>query len=325
MSAYSSIQSVSFSGHESFPLRFAWLTKAVRGVGLDPALFTRDDAVVRLGVGKNMVRAMRHWATRADLIRDVSEDARSGCYAPTVVGETLFGPKGLDPYLEDPATIWFIHWQLSSRCTPLDPRSGELASPTTWYFLLNEIREPAFSVELATSALLRLAEQVSGRLPSRGTVERDVSCFVRSYSQSEPNAKLSREDSYDSPLAELGLVTREPETGRVFFDRSPRPTLSDHIFAFAVLDLWRRRSAGSQTLSLRQVAYEAGGPGQIFRLPENACVEFLERIHDTTSGEISFDSTAGVRQLIRHHQNRDPVSILKKHFGSRRASVTSAA
>jgi hypothetical protein len=320
-----SIQSVSFSGHESFPLRFAWLTKAVRGVVEDAALFTRDDAVVRLGVGKNMVRAMRHWAARTDMIRPAPRDARGIHYKPTEIGDLLFGPKGLDPYLEDPATIWLVHWQLCSRSSPLDSRSGEIASPTTWYFLLNEFREISFTVESAVDNLLRYAERASGKRPSKGTIERDVSCFVRSYAASEPNAKFSREDTYDSPLVELAIITREAEAGRIVIDRSRRLTLSPHIFAYAVADLWRRRSPHSETLSLQQVAYEAGGPGQVFRLPENACVDLLETLHDTTRGLMSFDSTAGIRQLIRHGEMPDPALLLKQHFRARKARVTSAA
>ena len=46
-----------FSGHETFPCRYAWLPKAVQWLAEDPALFRNEDqAMVKLGVGKNMVR-----------------------------------------------------------------------------------------------------------------------------------------------------------------------------------------------------------------------------------------------------------------------------
>ena len=51
----------SFSGHESFSLRYAWLPKTIQGLQEYPDLFGRDDDLVILGVGKNMVRSMRHW------------------------------------------------------------------------------------------------------------------------------------------------------------------------------------------------------------------------------------------------------------------------
>jgi len=49
----------SFSGHESFPLRYGWLKKCVDAVAEDAVFFARDDAMVALGVGKNMVRAVK--------------------------------------------------------------------------------------------------------------------------------------------------------------------------------------------------------------------------------------------------------------------------
>jgi len=324
-----SIQSISFSGHESFPLRFAWLTKAVRGVDTDPTLFARDDAVVRLGVGKNMVRAIRHWATRADVIRADAKDKRGGSYRPTRLGELFFGNGGLDPYLEDPATTWLVHWQLASRRRAFDGNGGrhasDVLSPTTWVYMFNELREAWFTQESAVRELLNFAEQYGAKQPSTGTVERDLSCFIRSYTPAEPDKRLSREDTYDSPLTELGLLTREPRTGRILFDRNPRPTLPVGVFAYAMIDFWRREFPGSETVAFQRIAYAPGGPGQVFKLSENACVEYLDAIGDRTDGRVSYDATAGLRQLIRHGELGDPLLLLKRKVGSRKKGVTSAA
>lgn len=328
MTARNSIQSVSFSGHESFPLRFAWLTKAVRGVKDDPTLFARDDAVVRLGVGKNMVRAIRHWATRADVIRPDANDKRGGHYSPTGLGKLLFSDSGRDPYLEDPATVWLVHWQLGSRRRVFDgdgdSRGSEVLSPTTWFYMFNELRESWFTQESAVRELLNFAEQHGGKRPSTGTVERDLSCFIRSYTPTEPDKRLSREDTYDSPLTDLGLLTREPQTGRILFDRNPRPTLPVGVFSYAVIDFWRREFPSSETIAFQRIAYAPGGPGQVFKLSENACVEYLDAIGDCTDGSVSYDATAGLRQLIRHGDLEDPLPLLKQEAGSRKKGATSA-
>src|SRR5687767_3143366 len=51
------------AGHEGFPCRYTWLPKAVQGLNRDPKLFAKDErAMVDLGVGKNMVRAIRFWS-----------------------------------------------------------------------------------------------------------------------------------------------------------------------------------------------------------------------------------------------------------------------
>ncbi len=62
---------VSFSGHETFTLRHGWLKKAVDAVQTDPHAFMKDTAMVHLGVGKNMVRSIRHWSLAADVVREM--------------------------------------------------------------------------------------------------------------------------------------------------------------------------------------------------------------------------------------------------------------
>lgn len=62
-----SIQMYKISGHETFPCRYAWLPKAFLAIESDPKVFADEEkAMVTLGVGKNMVRAIRFWAQAAD-------------------------------------------------------------------------------------------------------------------------------------------------------------------------------------------------------------------------------------------------------------------
>lgn len=298
-------QSIVFSGHESFPLRFSWLAKAVRGVQKNAGLFTEDDAVVSLGVGKNMVRAIRHWAIRAGVIEMTGDDARGGSYAPTPLGKLIFTTRGTDPYLEDPSTVWLIHWELCS--------NPEL-SPTTWYWMFNGLREQSVAPADIAAELIKVAERVSGKKPMLSTVERDVSCFIRSYIPSDPDRRLSQEDTYDSPLTDLSLLRRESESGRIVVDRSPRPNLSAYVFAFTLVEFWQRSVPAADTLSFEEIAYGAGSPGQVFKLPDSATVDLLESLHHCTRGALSFDSTAGLRQVMRHRRIRDSLSLLKLHY-----------
>ena len=57
-----------FSGHQTFVFRYGWLEKGVRGVAACSTLFSEDDALVRLGVGKNMVDSIRHWCQVTQLV-----------------------------------------------------------------------------------------------------------------------------------------------------------------------------------------------------------------------------------------------------------------
>lgn len=89
-----------FSGHESFPCKSLWLKKGYDFVA-NKNDFNSPDAVITLGVGKNMVASIRFWL-RAFGITDND--------ALTELGNYLFDEsKGKDKYLEDIATLWLLH------------------------------------------------------------------------------------------------------------------------------------------------------------------------------------------------------------------------
>ena len=90
----------SFGRHETFSLRFSWLTKGFQAFKRMPDVFNADTATVELGVGKNMVVSIRYWLRGCQIITPDSS-------ATTEIGESIFNEKtGFDPYLEDEATIW---------------------------------------------------------------------------------------------------------------------------------------------------------------------------------------------------------------------------
>src|SRR5262245_9439685 len=122
--------SYTFSGHETFTLRYPWLKKGFDAVLDDPNVFTREDAISTLGVGKNMVRSIRHWCLTAGVLEEVP--ASRTALRPTRLGRALFADDGLDPYLEDPATLWVVHWQIVSN----------RVRATTWFWTFSHYHEP---------------------------------------------------------------------------------------------------------------------------------------------------------------------------------------
>src|SRR5690349_12873285 len=104
-STMTSAQPFRLSGHQTFPCRYAWLPKAVRCLDAEPNLFSdEDNAMVRLGVGKNMVAAIRFWAESAQVF-----EVKGGLKVSESWGSVL-RDGGFDPYLERVQTLWLIHW-----------------------------------------------------------------------------------------------------------------------------------------------------------------------------------------------------------------------
>ncbi|SVC57060.1 uncharacterized protein METZ01_LOCUS309914, partial [marine metagenome] len=110
----------SFSGHETFPLKYGWLKKVYDAVasreihnGSDenPNLFKSDEAIAIFGVGKNMVISMKHWALSTGII--LEEKKGKSIISVSDLGHFLFGKDGRDPYMENPNTLWLLHWILT--------------------------------------------------------------------------------------------------------------------------------------------------------------------------------------------------------------------
>lgn len=280
-------EAASFSGHESFPLRYGWLKKCVDAVASRADFFAHDDAMVALGVGKNMVRAVRHWGLTARVVEPA--DDRGRALRVSALGALVFGADGVDPYLEDVRTLWLVHWLL---CT--HPERA-----TTWRWAFGACDRQA----LTRDALRRDLLAVAG--PSRATeatVARDIDVFLRTYLPSRASRQLSVEDALDSPLVELRLLREDPVEPRVEFVRGPKPSLADEVFGFALLEFWARAAGERDTLGVDELLQRHGSPARVFRLDEGALAARVERAAQWSRGALLYDETAGVRQLLRRRR-----------------------
>ena len=115
---------VRFSGHETFACRYAWLPKALQAIQINSGIFSNEDqAMVELGVGKNMVRAIRFWVEASGM----AKPAVTGGLEATALGRHIFGTKGLDPFMEDIQTLWLIHWNLATQTVNAGEKMHRLA------------------------------------------------------------------------------------------------------------------------------------------------------------------------------------------------------
>jgi len=299
------VTSPQFSGHETFTFRYGWLKKAVDVVAEDETVFRRDDAITTLGVGKNMVRSIRHWGLATGLLEENPErlNNRGRWIRPSWLGSLLLGAKGLDPYLEDPATLWLLHWQLASTPT----------GPTTWYWAFNELNDVEFTKEQLVTELQRVVKQAGWTRIAPSSLRRDVDCFVRTYAPSRITRTVVAEDTFDCPLTELGLL-REIEPNRLYaFSRADHPSLPAGIVHYALLRYWDVQCPNRETLGFEEVAYRAGSPGRVFKLSEDALCAHLETLDDLTRGAMGYDTTAGLRQIYRRSAV-DPVALLQARY-----------
>ncbi len=306
-----------FSGHQTFVFRYPWLKKGVDALSRDPAVFRSPDAIVRLGVGKNMVDAIRHWTLSTGVVEEAEvAGERARTLRVSELGRRLLANDGYDPYLEDDASLWVIHWNLTT-----NP-----ARATTWYAVFNLLQPGEFTRESLLDGMKRFAESTGRARASESSLEADVSCFVRTYLPGRRGATSTPEETLDCPLASLGLLTTvagrtsdgKKRTPLYRFQNKAKPTLPAAVFAYALADFWRKRHDAQETLSLREIVHGEASPGRVFRLDEDATLAYLDELSALTDGNLLFADTALVRQVARRG-NVDPLALLERYYADARA------
>ena len=299
-----------FSGHETFPLRLLWLRKAYDAVsqyedGAPRSLFTDPGAIIRFGVGRNMVTAIRHWALACNIIYE-----KNGYYLPAALGDFLFDEDGRDPFIEHAATTWLVHWMIA----------GHAERTTTWYWAFNHLSSESFDRETLAKPIFAFCKERKRERTTATTIKRDVECFVRSYVP-RTAGKFS-DDMMEPLLAELGLI-RAAGPKMFAFRRGPKPELPDGIVHYALLHFWKGFAPESRTLSVETIAFEPGSPGRVFKLDEHSLVERLVRIESASAGAFLWTDTAGVRNITCHSLEIDPFTLLNTAYepGSRRRAA----
>src|SRR3954470_16673570 len=85
-----------FARSETFHPRYGWLKKGFDAAREMPDVFLRPDATTKLGVGKNMVRAIRYWCLAYKVLeeRPNAERPRLRDAFPSEFGRALLSDDG---------------------------------------------------------------------------------------------------------------------------------------------------------------------------------------------------------------------------------------
>lgn len=275
-----------FAKHESFFPRYGWFRKAYAAAAEDPRIFTREDAPIRIGVGKNMVNAIRFWGLAAKLIDEDPQKAklRSLNIRPTPLGHSLLGATGWDPYVEDPGTLWLLHWLM-------------LAPPClipVWWIAFNDFSAVEFTVPTMEDAVFAGLEKGSDwKPPKASSVEKDISVLLRTYGSQSRRSQ----DLIYCPLRELSLIGSSSSNDRYRFKTGPKPTLPSEVVAYAALDYIRRTRTDGDNISIEHLAYRPGSPGRAFKLREAELAAALEPTVEHNR-DISLVTRKGASQLV---------------------------
>ncbi len=273
-----------FSGHESFACKSLWLKKGYDFIK-NGHNFNAPDAVVRLGVGKNMVASIRYWMkvfgmTRNDLLTDTAR-------------LLLDTGAGFDPYLEDLGTLWLLHYLLVVT-----------KEATLYHLLFTRLQKERLSFD--RQHLLSLAKRAmteDGKLKSfnENTVRKDINVLLSNYVLPQ---NTNNTDEYAALLIDLDLIRTTDGKTFLFNIEGKRPVPPD-LFLYAILnEKGNDNSVDYDTLQ---------NIGLVFCMNDIETVTTLTALQEQYPDHIRYSDTAGVRQL-QFTDTISPETALAHHF-----------
>jgi hypothetical protein len=286
------ITKYTFSGHDSFQCRQLWLKKGYDYVQ-EGKNFNDEDAVVQLGVGKNMVSSIRFWLKAFNIIdnKDI----------PTEFGKRLFDDEnGYDPFLEDEASLWLLHYQLVKN-----------SFASIYSIIFNEFRKEKlfFNKETFVNYVKRIGESNPDLNFNENTVAKDFIVFANLY-KIDPESK-DVEDSFSGILSEIELLktTGKGKEEQFYIENTERDNLPEAVVLYTILD----NSNYGNSISLNSLEFDLNSPGSIFALNRSGLMNKISEIASEFKN-ITFTDQAGIKEL-QFKNKSDAYKILDTYYG----------
>ena len=278
-----------FSGHESFPCKSLWLKKGYDFVmaGND---FNNPDAVITLGVGKNMVASIRFWLRAFGVTENDTN---------TELGNYLFDEsKGKDKYLEDIATLWLLHFTLVF---------SEEATLYKMFFCGVQKERTNFEREqVLTYVKLRMVEAGKITLFNSNTVKKDIGVLLQNYCL--PRKPQSNED-FSSLLIDLDLIRQSSEGKGYYFNVDGKRGVTKEIFLYGLLKL--KAKEGDNTIAFDTIQENVG---LVFCMQDFETIEMLKQLSSEYCHYFTYSDVAGIKQ-IQFTQDLDVKQVLDNYYG----------
>ena len=281
-----------FAKHETFHIRDGWLTKGLITLQENPRIFFKDEAPEELGLGKNMVRALRFWMQATGLTDEVFDDGQK-VQEPTFLGRLILDN---DPYLEHDGALWLIHYNLVC--------SREFA--TTWYWFFNHYIPNKFTREdfLENLGFWINAQPEVDKNIATSSLKKDFTILTKTY-LSDKRTDKSPEDVMESPLTALGLMSSFKETDEddkkmtVYrYERGISENIHPLVFLFIMLDRQSKERNGASQVGLQNVLREHMNIGRTFNIGLMGFEDLLGRLNDRyPDWRVILTRTGGLDQL----------------------------
>lgn len=264
---------MSYARHQTFHIRSGWLAKALEELDKDSRLFSKKDALIRLGIGKNMVQSLRFWVEAVGLFeqKPISELNGKQGMALTKFGNIV---KKYDPYFELDITWWIIHYNIV--------KDENLA--TSWYYLFNiyprnEFDQFSFIDKIST---------YTDNAVNKSSYKKDFDCIISTYVKDNTVLDVP-EDNIVCPLTELDLIKSK---GNIYCKTSPSRQIPLEVL-FLVM---KEASSGNIFINISNLENDVCNIGKVFNLSLDKIYFYLDLMQE--NGWLRFSKTAGIDSVV---------------------------
>ena len=274
-----------FRAHDTFFIRKGWLSKGLRNVKADASVFmgTNGNPMDILGIGANMVKALRYWLQAVKLTTEPAGGRKLQSF--TDFGGIVFEN---DLYIEEMGTLWLLHYQLASN----------KEEATAWYYFFNEFKATEFTKEDFVKQLNNYI-RINGEEVSERSLEDDYNCIINTYvsrMKSNPE-KVQPESNIDCPFGELGLIDIANKKDKIYKKSTPK---KDTLHPLVVLAVILDQANGNDEIKISAIQNDHCNVGKIFNLDIITLTSLLNKIE--LMGYIKVIRTAGL-DVVRITKN----------------------
>mgnify|MGYP000192438942 FL=1 len=285
-----------FRAHDTFFIRKGWLNKGLRNVNADAGVFmgTKGNPMDVLGIGANMVKALRYWLQAVKLTSEPASGRKEQTF--TEFGKIVFEN---DPYIEEMGTLWLLHYQLASN----------KEDATAWYYFFNEFKASEFTKEDFVKQLSNYI-RINGEEVSERSLEDDYTCIINTYvsrMKSNPE-KVQPESNIDCPFGELGLIDIANKKDKLYKKTTPK---KDLIHPLVVLAVILDQANGKDEIKISAIQNDPCNVGKIFNLDIITLTALLYKIE--LMGYIKVVRTAGL-DIIRIIKDTSFIECIKDYY-----------
>lgn len=270
-----------FRAHDTFFIRKGWISKGMRHVYNNPDVFIskKDNPMDVLGIGANMVKALRYWLQAIGVTEEPASGKRSQNF--TDFGKLVYK---YDKYIEEMGTLYLLHYKLASN----------FALATSWYYFFNVFSLSDFSRDDFTAQIAGYIKMQNEEVTvAARSLEDDFNCIINTYitRYKTMQTKVSAENNIDCPLGELGLVDiiKREKNNTVYKKAIPAPA---SINPWVILAVIYDNAEGRSEIGLNELLTKEKNIGRIFNLDSIAMLDVLRTAENT--GKLKIVRTAGL-------------------------------